>query len=231
MTAEEIHRGLEGITVAETRLSYIDGEAGELIIGGYPLAELAGNATFEETVFLLYNDRLPTEDELADFEETMVEYRHLPDATLDVVRAAAESGSAPMNALRMGAASANLDLDGEDVERDALVLVSRLPTIVAAYWRFRQGEDALEPRDDLSHAANYIYMITGEEPTDAQVQGLETYLNSVSDHGLNASTFTSRTIVSTESDLFSAITGAIGALKGPLHGGAPGSVLDMLLEI
>jgi citrate synthase len=231
MSDQEIHRGLEGITVSETRLSYIDGEAGELVIGGYPLSELASNASFEETVYLLYEDALPSADDLEAFRDELASYRALPDATLDVVRAAAEAGDSPMDALRMGAASLTVDLDGEDPERDRLVLVARPPSIVAAYWRIRNGEEPVEPRTDLSHAANYLYMLTGEEPSDAEVQGLETYLNAVVDHGLNASTFTARTIVSTESDLVSAITGAIGALKGPLHGGAPGPVLEMLLEM
>jgi citrate synthase len=231
MVKREIHKGLENITVAETRLSYIDGGAGELIIGGYPLSEIAGNATFEEMLYLLYNDELPTAEELTAFKRDLAAYRTLPEGTVEVVREAATAGIKPMAALRIGAATVGLDLDGENPERDKLVLVSRLPSIVAAYWRVRTGEDPLQPRDDLSHAGNYLYMLTGEEPTAAQVRGLETYLNTVIDHGLNASTFTARTIVSTESDLISAITGAIGCLKGPLHGGAPGPVLEMLLDM
>jgi citrate synthase len=231
MSDQEIHEGLEGITVAETRLSFIDGEAGELVIGGYPLAEIGTSATFEETLYLLYNDRLPTESELEEFSAELAEYRSLPDGCLEVVRSAGEAGASPMDAMRMGAAAASLDQEGEDPERDKLVIVARLPTIVAAYWRARNGEEPLEPRDDLSHAGNYLYMLTGEEPSNAQVGGLEAYLNTVVDHGLNASTFTGRVIVSTESDLYSAVTGAIGALKGPLHGGAPGPVLQMLLDM
>jgi citrate synthase len=231
MSDQEIHEGLEGITVAETRLSFIDGEAGELVIGGYPLSELGGNATFEETLYLLYNDRLPTQSELDDFVDDLAQHRSLPEGCLDVVRAAGEREVVPMDALRMGAAAASLDQDEEDPERDKLVLVARMPTIVAAYWRVRNGEEPIEPRQDLSHAGNYLYMLTGEDPSKAQVEGLEAYLNTVVDHGLNASTFTGRVVVSTESDLYSAITGAIGALKGPLHGGAPGPVLRMLLDM
>jgi citrate synthase len=231
MSDQEIHEGLEGITVAETRLSFIDGEAGELVIGGYPLAEIGTSATFEETLYLLYNDRLPTQSELDEFSAELAQYRSLPDGCLEVVRSAGEAGVSPMDALRMGAAAASLDQEGEDPERDKLVIVARLPTIVAAYWRVRNGEEPLEPREDLSHAGNYLYMLTGKEPSDAQVGGLEAYLNTVVDHGLNASTFTGRVIVSTESDLYSAVTGAVGALKGPLHGGAPGPVLQMLLDM
>jgi citrate synthase len=231
MSTDSVQKGLEDITVAETRLSRIDGEAGELIIGGYPLDELAREATFEETVYLLRHDRLPTADELTDFRAELAGHRELPDGTRAVLRAAAQAGKPPMDALRMGMASANLDQEKDDPERDATLLVAQTPTIVATYWRLRNDEEPLDPRTDLSHAANYLYMLTGEEPSDAQIQGLETYLNAVSDHGLNASTFTARAIVSTEADVVSAVTGAIGALKGPLHGGAPGPVLDMLTDI
>lgn len=231
MTDTEIHKGLEGITVDTSRLSHIDGEAGELTIGGFSLSELAGNATYEETLYLLYNDELPDEDELQEFKNQLKQYRKLPEDCLNVVKAAGRANKDPMDALRMGSASINLDLEEDDPEKNKLALISRFPAVVAAYWRTRNGEDYIEPSDELSHAGNYIYMLTGEKPTDAQVRGLETYLNTVVDHGFNASTFTARTIVSTESDLVSAITGAVGALKGPLHGGAPGPVLNMLLEM
>ncbi len=229
--AENIHKGLEGIAVAETRLSDIDGQKGELIIGGYPLDEIAGNATFEESVFLLWNDRLPTPTELDEFSSRLASYREIPDATMDIVRAAAESQSSAMDALRMGAASVNLDGDDDERRENGLRLIARLPTITAAYHRMSNGLEPVAPDESLSHAGNYLYMLKDEQPTDAQVRGLETYLNTVIDHGLNASTFTGRVIVSTESDIVSAVTGSIGALKGPLHGGAPGPVLDMLLEL
>jgi citrate synthase len=231
MPSDSLVRGLEDVAVAETRLSAVDGEAGELTIGGFPLEELAPNARFEETLFLLYHDRLPGEDELAAFEAELAARRVLPDATIDLLEAAAADGSS-MDALRMGAAAASLARDGgEDPETDARLLVAQLPKVVAAYWRLRNGEAVVEPSEDLGHAANYLYMLSSEVPDEAATRGLETYLNSVVDHGLNASTFTARTIASTESDLVSAVTGAIGALKGPLHGGAPGPVLDMLEEI
>jgi len=231
MSEPRMSKGLEDVQVAETRLSFIDGEAGELVIGGYPLSEIAGNATYEETLYLLYNDRLPTESELDSFQSKLASYRELPDATLDVVRAAGEHGAPAMDALRMGAASVSLGRDGDDPEEDALRLVAALPTITAAYWRVRIGEEPVSPDPDLRHAANYLYMLNGERPTEAEARGVETYLNTVIDHGLNASTFTGRVIVSTESDLVSAVSGSIGALKGPLHGGAPGPVLEMLQDV
>ncbi|ELZ08197.1 citrate synthase [Halovivax asiaticus JCM 14624] len=239
---ETVRTGLDGVVADETRLSAIDGDAGQLTIGGFALDELAGNATFEETLFVLYEDRLPTADELENFSAELAEYRALAPATRSVVEAAAERGQSAMDAARMGLASASLarpasaadDVNGEtaaeDSDRDALIAVAQLPTIVATYWRAREDEELIDPSDDLSHAGNYLYMLTGEEPTDSEVRGLETYLNAVVDHGFNASTFTGRTIASTESDVISAVTGAVGALKGPLHGGAPGPVLDMLEE-
>lgn len=230
MADDELKPGLEGVLAAETRLSTIDGEEGELVIAGYPVEELAGNARFEETLYLLYHDRLPTEAELEAFEADLREHRGLEPATRKVVRAASESGESAMDALRMGVASSTLAREEADSERDSLLAVAQLPTIVATYWRAREGEEPVEPHDDLRHAANYLYMLRGEEPSEEEARGLETYLNAVVDHGLNASTFTSRAIVSTESDLISAVTGGVGALKGPLHGGAPGPVLEKLRE-
>jgi len=227
MSDDEVHEGLADVTVTETRLSDIDGAAGQLWIGGFPIGELAAKATYPETVYLLLYDRLPDAGERADFEDRLCSYRTLPEPCHDAVVAAAQRGAGPMAALRMGAATATA-VEPNDPEADALRLIARLPTITATYWRVRSGEEPLEPRLDLGHAANYLYMLTGEEPTDAAVAGLETYLNTVVDHGLNASTFTARTIVSTESELVSAITGAIGALRGDLHGGAPDKVLAML---
>jgi citrate synthase len=137
-----------------------------------------------------------------------------------------------MDALRMGTGALSLAQGtGQDEQDDAVTLVAAFPTIVATFWRLLEGKAPLEPREDLGHAASFLYLLSGEEPEPERVRGLETYLNTVSDHGLNASTFTARVIVSTRSDLISAVTGAIGALKGPLHGGAPGPALNMVFEI
>ncbi len=223
--------GLEDVTVAETRLSDIDGQAGELIISGFPVQELATNAGFEETTFLLLYDRLPTAEELADFRIDLTARREIGEEVKAVLRRAAQEDKPAMEALRMGVAAASLGAKTEEIEQASRRVIGVFPTIAATYWRYRQGKDPLPPRPDLGHAANYLYMLTGEEPSAATVQGLETYLNTVIEHGLNASTFTARVVVSTESDIVSAVTAAVGALKGPLHGGAPGPVLDMLLEI
>src|SRR5262245_18862142 len=235
MTTTGIKAGLEGVVAAETHLSSVDGLAGELIIAGFPLEELAGHATFEETVYLLWHDKLPDAETLAAFRAEMAAHRAMPPATVELLRAAAASRVPVMDALRMGASSLSLAAPDENPSgnprRDALLLVASFPVLVAAYWRLLQGQSPVEPRTDLGHTANYLYMLTSETPSEERVRGLETYLNTVVDHGLNASTFTARVIISTQSDMISAIVGALGALKGPLHGGAPGPALEMVFEI
>ncbi|MBK7894818.1 MAG: citrate synthase/methylcitrate synthase [Anaerolineaceae bacterium] len=223
--------GLEGVVAAETELSHVDGLKGELIIAGFPLARLAANATFEETVFLLWNGRLPTQPELANLKQALAALRPLPPATLNLLREAAEARTTPMDALRMAAATLDLGLDTTDHQTTAKTIVARVATIVASYHRLRQGAEPIAPDPALGHAANFLTMLTGEPPSDARVRGLETYLNTVVDHSLNASTFAARVIVATQTDLVSAIVGAIGALKGPLHGGAPGPALETVFEI
>lgn len=223
--------GLEGVVAAQTRLSSVDGLAGELIIAGFPLEEIAGKATFEEMVYLLWHDRLPNVNELADFRATLAAQRSIAPATLDVLRAASAENADPMDALRMGASTLSLGTKSSSSQDDAVRLVAAFPTIVAAYWRLTQGQQPIAPRPDLGHAANFLYMLTENVPSDERTRALETYLNTVTDHGLNASTFTARVIISTGSDMISAAVGALGALKGPLHGGAPGPALDMVFEI
>jgi citrate synthase len=219
--------GLEDVVAAETRLSGVDGEAGELTIAGFPVEELAGRASFEETVYLLWHDVLPDIGQLASFREKLAGRRELARATVDLLRTVATEGVPVMDALRMAAGTVSPGTD----EEEALALVSSLPTIVTAYSRMLEGEEPVAPDPDLGHAANYLYMLTGEEPGAEFTRALDTYLTAVSDHGMNASTFVARCIVSTRSDFVSAVVGAIGALKGPLHGGAPGPALDVVFEI
>lgn len=228
----QIARGLAGVVVAETRLSEVDGEAGSLVIGGFPVEELALRATFEEVLFLLWHDRLPDDAEHEALRAAMAARRSLPAATLDLLRAAARARAGSMDALRMAAGTLSLAGDGTAPLLDqAQAIVARIPTIVAAYARLRAGSEPLDPDPALGHAANYLYMLTGTAPDAETARALETYLNTVVDHGMNASTFTARVVVSTRSDLVSAIVAAIGALKGPLHGGAPGPALDMVFDI
>jgi citrate synthase len=217
--------GLDGIVAAVTRLSDVDGERGELVIAGFPVGELAAHATFEETTWLLWRGDLPSPDQLEHFRSSLSAERALPPGAAALLQACARADVAPMDALRMAAGTISL------VSDDPVAIVARFPTIIAAYWRLRRGAEPLAPRRDLTHAANFLYMLSGDIPEPERVRALETYLNTVVDHGLNASTFTCRVITSTGSDLVSAVVGAIGALKGPLHGGAPGPALDMVFEI
>ncbi len=213
----DVSNGLEGIVAAQTRLSMVDGERGELVIGGFRVEELS-SWSFEETVALLWA--------AAGF-DGRPHAMPLPTHTEALLRDAAKQNVPVMDALRMAAGTLRAEEDGEAAQ----VLVGTFPTIVAAYWRFLHDQESIAPREDLGIAANYLYMLSGTEPHAELVRGMETYLNTVVDHGLNASTFTARVIASTGSDLVSAITGAVGALKGPLHGGAPGPALDMVFEI
>lgn len=223
--------GLANVVAAQTRLSSVNGLEGELIIAGFPLQEIASQATFEEMVYLLWNDALPTAAELNEFRQALATQRLLPNATVEVLREAIEYQLPPMDALLVGASTLSLDLATSDAHHQAIAVLARFPMIVATYARLLNAQNIPALRDDLDHAANYLYMFFGEVPQPEQVRGLETYLNTVVDHGLNASTFTARVITSTGSDLVSAVVGAIGALKGPLHGGAPGPALDMVFEI
>jgi citrate synthase len=221
-----MNQGLENVVAAQTKLSLVDGERGELIIAGFPVAELAEHATFEETVWLLWNGDLPSAAQLADFRSDLASRR---DIDLDILIRCAAHHVDPMDALRIAAGTISIEATGGGACPSDIV--AKFPTIVAAYHRIAHGLDPIAPRRDLAHAANYLYMLSGEGPDAERVRGLEAYLNTVVDHGLNASTFTARVITSTGSDLVSAIVGAVGALKGPLHGGAPGPALDMVFEI
>lgn len=228
----EFKPGLEGVVAAETRLSHVDGQKGELIIGGFPLEAWAGEATFEETVYLLWHGDVPSTQALMDFRQQLAALRTLPNAVVALLAAAAQQQLPAMTALRMAAGALDLDSRADETEfEQAARLLARLPTIVATYWRLRNGQTPVAPEPALNHAANYLYMLTGARPNDAQVRGMETYLNTVVDHGLNASTFAARVIIATDTDLTSALVGALGALKGPLHGGAPGPALDMAFAI
>jgi citrate synthase len=213
-----------------TRLSHVDGEAGRLILAGYALEDLAPCASFEEVAYLLLHGRLPAAQELARFSHDLARRRALPDVAITVLERAAALQAPPMDALRMAVPLLSLG-SAEDPWENALAAIACFPTVAGSYWRSRGGESPVPARTDLAHAAYYLYQLEGVEPAAERARALETYLNTVCDHGLNASTFAARVIVSTRSDVISAITGAVGALKGPLHGGAPGPALDMVFEI
>jgi citrate synthase len=233
---DHIAHGLEGVVVAGTRLSHVDGERGQLILGGFPIEELGPNATFEEVLHLLWHGCPPCRSEVSDLKRALAAERQLPAATVSFLHSAAEHGLAPMDALRTAVGTLSLAVRQANGQRETQValarsLVARFPTIIATYSRLRPGEAVFAPDAQLGHVANYLYMLKGTVPDPAEVRALETYFNTVVDHGMNASTFAARVIISTRSDMVSALEGAIGALKGPLHGGAPGPALDMVFEI
>jgi citrate synthase len=222
-----VHEGLQGVVATRTRLSRVDGEAGRLTIAGYDVGEIAPSVPFEAMAFLLQEDRLPSAAELDGFRRAIAEQRVLGDATLSLLREAARQGAAPIDALRLGVAS----LVG--APSTTVRLLGALPAIAAAYARLLAGQEPLNvARAELRSSEFFLASLDGTSghatPLPERARALDTYWNTVADHGLNASTFTARVIASTGSDLGSAIEGALGALKGPLHGGAPGPALDAL---
>ena len=228
--------GLEGVIVKETTMSLVNGLEGKLYYQGYRIEDLAEHSTYEDTVFLLWNGRLPTRQELEAFQKELAEARALPEGVMALLRGFPKEVH-PMAALRTAVSALGLfDPEAEDDSREANVrkatrLVARFPTIVAAYQRLREGKDPVPPRTDLGHAANFLYMLSGKEPDEFTARVMDVALILHADHGINASTFSAMVTASTLSDIYSAITSAVGTLKGPLHGGANERVMRMLLEI
>ncbi len=225
-----INKGLEGIVAFSTTKSFIDGQKGELIYAGYNIDTLAENATFEEVCFLLWNDRLPNQKELDKLKNDLIGQRKLPEPVLNYIKTTNKKAE-PMSVLR-SAVSMLADFQDKDSTNmlDAVAMAAQMPTIIAAFARARDGKEIVEPLDEGSTAFNFLYMLNGEKPGKEAEKTMDLCLILHAEHGMNASTFTGRAICSTQSDMFSAIAGAIGALKGPLHGGANTAVMNMLLE-
>jgi citrate synthase len=227
-TAKQNRGGLEGVVAATTALSKVEGTAGRLIYRGYNIHDLAGRTSFEEVAYLLWYGKLPTKMELVDLKVQMLEERTLPTAVLQVLNYLPTT-AAPMDVLRTAvSAFGAATIHGKPTLDQAIALTERFPLILAAFHRIRNGLEPLEAHPEIGYAANYLYLLTGQMPKEEHVRALDAYLVLLADHGMNASTFTARVIASTESDIASAVVGAIGALKGPLHGGAPSKVKDML---
>lgn len=223
--------GLEGVIAATTTLSKVEGTTGRLIYHGYNIHSLARTASFEEIAHLLWFGHLPNAAELSDLKARLAAERTLPDAVLGVLRVLPAT-TEPMDALRTAASAwGAATIKGKPTADQAIAITARFPVFLAAFQRLRNGMEPLESRAALDHAANYLYLLNGQEPEEQHVKALNAYLVLLADHGMNASTFTARVVASTESDIASAVVAAVGALKGPLHGGAPSKVQDMLRAI
>ncbi|MBX3140990.1 MAG: citrate synthase [Trueperaceae bacterium] len=230
---QTINRGLDGVYIDTSAISFIDGGKGQLVYSGYDITELADKASYEEVVYLLWNGNLPNRQQLEDFKAEIAPHYAVPDAVYDLYRNLPH-GHSPMHAIRTAASMLGAyddDPDGVDlpnVRRIGLKLLAQFQTITAAYERIRRGLQPVAPRPDLSLAGNFLYTLTGEVPSEAATRVMDVALVLHAEHGSNASTFVARATASTLTDVYSAITAAIGALKGPLHGGANTAVMQAL---
>ena len=231
-----ISHGLQGVVVADSQLSYIDGTEGVLRYRGYDISDLARNASYEEVVHLLWFGELPDQEQLDTLKSRLLGERHIHHGILSLMRSFPNRPE-PIEVLRTAvSALSSFDAESEVNEpeanlRKAIRLVAKMPAIVASYCRLRDGKEPLLPDPSLGHAANFLYMVSGEKPSELQEKALNMMMVSMADHGLNASTFAARVIAATLSDMYSAVTGAIGALKGPIHGAANRGAMEMMLEI
>ncbi|HEY4725562.1 MAG TPA: citrate/2-methylcitrate synthase, partial [Actinomycetota bacterium] len=232
--ADAAGKGLEGVVAAQTRISDVDGRRGRLFYAGYDIADLAAHATFEETIYLLHHLELPTADELARSVATLRAESVLDPLLVELIGSLAQR-TGPMTTLRT-AVSAAAALDPEDDAPEANLgkayrLMAKTPQMIATYQRLRTGADAIEPRDDLGMAANFLYALTGKQPDPQVARDFDVVLVLYADHTLNASTFAGRVAAATLADMYAAATAAVATLQGPLHGGAIEEVREMLEEI
>ncbi|MBL8146770.1 MAG: citrate synthase [Anaerolineae bacterium] len=232
-----IHKGLDGVIVDETKLSLVNGTEGRLIYSGYKIEDLAAHALYEEVVFLLWHGRLPDRQELEALRAQIAANAEIPKEVLKMLKSL-PSDSNPMSVLRTAVSMlAQYDIDSEVMtpeanERKAIRLNGQVASLVAAWPRIRKGLEPVSPRLDYTVAQNYVYQLTGEAPPSKEaVDAINTFMVLLTEHGMNVSTFTTRVIASSLSDMHSSITGAIGSLKGPLHGGANTEAMNMFLEI
>lgn len=228
--------GLEGIVAAQSRISDVNGEEGELIYSGYDIHDLAEHSTFEEVVYLLWKGELPTRAALNELKQQLNAEAGLPAGIVDFIGAIPKSAG-PMDMLRTVTSALSFfdpdsgDMSDEANQRRAIRLTARFPTIVTTFQRVRNGQKAIEPRKELSIAGNFLFTLRGELPDEVATRTMDVALILHADHELNASTFAARVTAATLSDMYSAIVSAIGTLKGPLHGGANEGVIKNLLEI
>jgi citrate synthase len=231
-------KGLEGIVANSTSLSDVRGNEGILIYSGYDIDELAGKATYEEVVYMLWHGALPNRSQLEELASQLRAERELPQGVVDFIKSAPKTAN-PMDVMRtavsmLGLYDSGLSEEGSRVDADhrrALSITAKVGVIAAYFHRARQGLSLPAVRDDLSEAAHFLYLLNGREPSTEATKTLDVAYVLHADHGMNASTFSARVTIATLSDIYSAVTSAIGTLKGPLHGGANEGVIHMLLEI
>ncbi|MDI3517267.1 MAG: citrate synthase [Thermotogota bacterium] len=228
-------KGLEGIAVAISSISHIDGKAGRLIYRGFPVEDLAQNSSFEEVVFLLWRERLPSSKELEEFKERLKEERELSQELIEILKLLPQT-SHPMDVLRtavsaMGIFHRKCNGKGFSLLDDAISILSRIPTVLATFHMLRSGKSPIPPSKKLDHASNFLYMMNGEPPEMDVAKIFDAILILHAEQEMNASTFAATVTASTLSDIYSAITSAIGTLKGPIHGGASEKVMEVLDSI
>jgi citrate synthase len=234
--SEQVISGLEGVLACESSVAFIDGNIPELSYRGYNIHDIAETLTYEQVVYLLWNGELPSSDQLRTFRDDLAARRGLPSVVIDLLRLMPASAH-PMAGLRTAVSLlGTLDPQADDnspadLRRKAADLTAKIPTIVAVQARLQTGQTPIEPDASLSLAANYYYMLTGKQPDTTITRTIDTSLLLYAEHETNASTFTCRAVVGTESDYYSAVVAGIGAIKGPLHGGAIDEVMKMFLEI
>jgi citrate synthase len=233
---EKLIPGLEGVPIMESQVGFIDGQKGILEYRGIPIEDLAERSTYEEVAYLLLWGKLPTREEMAKFDHDLRTHRRVKYRIIDLMKCLPENGH-PMDALQAAVAALGMFYPAKDVTNQeqnywsAIRLVAKLPTIVAAFERMRHGDEPVKPRDDLSHAANFLWMLTEEDPDPLDVHIMDACLILHAEHTMNASTFSGLVVGSTLADPYTMISSAIGALTGPLHGGANEQALRMFREI
>ena len=230
-----LNRGLQGIYLDRTNTTFIDGKEGVLEYSGYNIHDLAENSTFEETSYLLMYGSLPNKSQLLEFDKSLKSYRNLPQTTYDIIDIVKDSH--PMDVLRTAISSlSSFDEDREDFSEEAIIrkgirLTSQVPIIVMAHNRMRKGLDPIESSNELSHAANFLYMLEGEKPSEDTARLMDIDFVVHADHGCNASAFTTRVVTGTNADFYGAITAGIAALSGPSHGGAAEGVMELAKDV
>lgn len=224
-------QGLKGVVAVQTAIASVDGDRGELRYRGQLVEDVIHGKSFEETAYFLWHGQWPDASQLTSLRQQLIGSRQLPVHIIEIAKLLPKETSL-MDALRtLVSAHTQAEFQILSPEEQAVALTAALPVMTALFYRIQNGQEPIDPREDLGHTANYLWMINGQVPTSAQTEALETYLKLTMEHGMNASTFAARVTISTESDLVSAVASALGTMKGPLHGGAPSGVIELLDSI